>query len=469
MNLSKRSDKPAPGTTASGGPSALRHLAQYALDFKTDALASQTLAMVHNCVLDCVAAALAGAHSGGAAAARATALAQFGPGKTSVWFSGGAKALPGAAILANCTAASIMDLDDGHRAACGHPGAAIIPSCLALAEEVGASHAQLIAAIVVGYEVCVRVAAGRDLSRLATLSSGKWCNYGVAAAGALLRGCTLEQMVQAMAIAGVHGPNQDAAGYSRVMGNHVKEGIPWSSLTGYMAVGLAVNGFTGPTDILDNPAHFDADAIAAGLGRSHAIERVYFKPYSCCRWAHAALDALLAMLETDGIRPEAVESIEVRTFSRALRLNNEFDPPTLEGAQYSIPYVLGVAAAHGRSALLPLTEDRLHDPAALAFARKVQLVVDPQLDQRFPQTTAARVRLTTRTGTHEREVIYPLGDPDNPMSQDLLLDKFGALTRAMDVRAVRDGLDDFRDGSYRKLVDALRDWGQRPLAPASFD
>jgi len=105
--------------------------------------------------------------------------------------------------------------------------------------------------------------------------------------------------------------------------------------------------------------------------------------------------------------------------------------------------------------LLPLTEDRLHDPGASAFARKVQLVVDPVLDAKFPETTAARVKLRTRTGTHEREVLHPLGDPDNPMSQDKLLDKFAAVTRGMDVRAVRDGLDDFRNGSYEKLAGAL--------------
>ena len=455
MNLINPSEKRVPGTTSPHDGSTLRVLAQYALDFKADAMSSQTRAAVQNCMLDCVAAALAGAHCDGAAAARASAMAQFGPGKTSVWFSGGAKTLPGAAILANCTAASIMDLDDGHRAAAGHPGAAIIPSCLAVAEEVGASHAQLMAAIVVGYEVAVRVAAARDFSSLKTMATGKWCNYGVAAASALLQGCTLAQMIQAMAIAGVHGPNQSAAGYSRVMGNHVKEGIPWSSLTGYMAVSLAINGFTGPTDILDHPPHFDATAIAAGLGRSHAIERVYFKPYSCCRWAHAALDALLDLLETEGLVPDAVEEVEIHTFSRALRLNNERDPQTLEGAQYSIPYVLGVAALYGRGALLPLTVDRLHDAAASDFARRVRLVVDPVLDAKFPATAAARVILKTRTGTCEREVLHPLGDPDNPMSRDQLQDKFAAVTRGTDVRAVTDGLDDFRNGSCRKLVDAL--------------
>lgn len=456
MNLFNPSRRLTPDSSGPRGSSALKHLAEYALDFRPDTLTAQTLETVQNCVLDCVAAALAGAHTEGAKAARVTAMAQFGPGQTSVWFSGGSKALPGASILANCTAASIMDLDDGHRAASGHPGSAIIPSCLALAEQVSASHDQLIAAIVVGYEVAVRVAAGRDFSRLDTMSTGKWCNYGVAAATALLQGCSLEQMIQAMAIAGVHGPNQSAAGYSRVMGNHAKEGIPWSSLTGYMAVSLASNGFTGPSDILNHPAYFEAGAITAGLGRSHAIDRVYFKPYSCCRWAHAALDALLDILEVDGVQHEDIEKVEIHTFARALKLNNELDPSTLEGAQYSIPFVIGVAALHGREALLPLTDERLHDAAVSNFASKVELIVDPILDEKFPETTAARIKITTRTGTHEREVIYPLGDPDNPMSKEKLLDKFAAVTRGRQVRQVSNGLDEFNQGSYMNLIDALR-------------
>lgn len=439
----------------------LSRLASYIGGVSVAKMSEATLQSVKDCVLDCVTAAIAGSQETGASAARAVAGSAFGAGRSSVWFTG-AMVPASAAVLANCNAASILDLDDGHRAATGHPGAAIIPACLAVAEEVDASWEELAAAIVVGYEVAVRVAAGRDFSRLDTMSTGKWCNYGVAAAVGRLRGLDHDQLVQAMAIAGVYGPNQSAAGYSKVMGNHAKEGIPWSTLTGVVAVDLAASGFTGPTDILDHPAYFEASNIVRGLGRSAAIERVYFKPYSCCRWAHAAIDGLTDILEHDGLRVDAVEHVEVHTFARALKLNNDVDPETLEGAQYSVPFVLGVAAQYGREALLPLSDNRLHDEKAVDFARRVNLFVDPTLDNRFPETTAARIILKTATGQHMREVLYPLGDPDNPMARDKLMEKFDGATRSYDTADFKPAFAAFDEGDYWPLVTLLR----QPLRPA---
>jgi 2-methylcitrate dehydratase PrpD len=59
-----------------------------------------------------------------------------------------------------------LDLDDGHRAAGGHPGAAVIPGVFAVARELGAEWPETLAALTAGYEVGVRIAAGRDVSRL---------------------------------------------------------------------------------------------------------------------------------------------------------------------------------------------------------------------------------------------------------------------------------------------------------------
>jgi len=447
------------GSAAPRRNDALELLADYALDMRFDRLPPETIASAQNCVLDCIASAIAGAHNPGARAARVAAGMAFGQGAHStVWFAG-TRMPTAAAILANSTAASILDLDDGHRAATGHPGAAIIPVCLAVAEEQGSSWEELITAIVIGYEIAVRVAAGRDFSRLDTMSTGKWCNYGVAAAVSRLRGLKRGTMIQAMAVSGVYGPNQSAAGYSKVMGNHAKEGITWSTVTGCVAASLAEAGFTGPTDILDHPAYFDRASILRGLGRSFAIDRVYFKPYSCCRWAHAAIDGLADIFEGDGLRWEAVKSVEVYTFERALKLNNEPDPNTLEGAQYSVPFVLGVAAVEGRSALLPLTEESLHRPETVDFAGRVSLLVDEEIDAAFPATTGARIVLKTATGQHTREVLHPLGDPDNPMPRDQLVKKFCVATRnAISAERQADFLrafDALNSGDYAPLLDEL--------------
>jgi hypothetical protein len=76
---------------------------------------------------------------------------------------------------------------------------------------------------------------------------------GAAAAGGRLRRMNPDNLAQALAIAGVQAPGLSAAGYSQVMGNSTKEGIPWATLTGLSALWLADKGFTGPVDILDHP------------------------------------------------------------------------------------------------------------------------------------------------------------------------------------------------------------------------
>lgn len=393
------------------------------------------------CVLDVLGAAAAGFASPAAEALRRVIGRCFRGGEASVWF--GTEKLQGpAAAVCNSGAASALDVDDGHREAAGHPGSAVIPAALAVAEEAGASAEDFLASVVLGYEIGVRVAAARDFATLDTLSTGRWAAYGVAAAASRLLGLPSSQTANALAISGVLSPGLSAAGYSAFMGNHVKEGIPWAVLTGLLAVSLAAEGFSSPTDILDHPAYYGASRIREGLGRTFAIERTYFKPYACCRWIHSALDALLAIMEDHKISGQSIERVDVHTFSRALRLNNETAPSTLESAQYSLPFCLAVAAVQGKEALLPMKAALLKDSQLSAWAARVVLHRDEALDALFPERAAARVCVTTAMESFEKTVLDPLGDPANPMSDAMLERKFRRLSRdALSVHE-QDGLVD---------------------------
>ncbi len=405
-------------------------LAQATLALPAGDLAQTTRKAIQRCILDLIGAAAAGHLAASARALRRMARQTFGPGPAGVWFTG--QRLPlAAAAMVNSGAASALDLDDGHRGAAGHPGAAIIPAVFTLAPALKSSPAEVLAAIAAGYEVGCRVAAARDIDRLATLSTGRWAPFGVAAAAGRLYRVSEAVLAQALAIAGAQAPDLAASGYSKVMGNHVKEGIPWAVLTGIGALALAREGFTGPLDILDHPDWFDARRIMAASDFGRAVEAVYFKPYSSCRWSHAALDALTAMVAEQRLEPAAIENITVETFARALRLNNAPDPDTLEGAQYSIPFCLAVAALHGPEALLPLTEARLHDPRCASLARRVVLAVDPALDRRFPGQTPARVTLEAGGRRFQKTVLTPLGDPANPLGDQDLERKFCRLAPRM--------------------------------------
>jgi 2-methylcitrate dehydratase PrpD len=403
-------------------------LAEFALAIRPEDISDTVKTAAKRCVLDLLGAAWAGHRSESVTALHRMVRKNFSQGESSLWFTG-IKMTASAAALANAASASALDLDDGHRGAAGHPGASIIPAVLAVAQEVGASDGDILAALTIGYDIACRVGAARDFSKLPTLSTGRWCAYGAAAAAGRLRRLPASVLAQALAIAGSQIPDLAASGYSLVMGNHVKEGIPWATMLGLVAVDLAKEGFTGPLDILDHPDYFNPHQITAVQEGVRAIEQIYFKPYSSCRWSHAAIDALVSILNEKSLTFESIDRVTVETFERALRLNNYPDPSNLEAAQYSISFCLGVAAVKGPGGLLPLRDASLHDKDIVKFARRVKLTSNTGLSALFPRKTPARVIVDTPSGRIEKTVTDPLGDPANPMTQAALESKFCCLTR----------------------------------------
>ncbi len=432
-------------------------IAQQMADFVcgTRVVPHETRWMAVNAVVDLTTACVAGSGTDAARSAARAAHAIWGRGSCSVWLRGAQLTATGAAF-ANSISASALDLDDGHRAAAGHPGAAIIPAVLAEAEEIGCETDDILTAIAIGYEIAIRVAASRDLAALDTLVTGRWCGQGVAAAVGWMRGLPNEQIAQAMALAGSCAPNLSAVAYSSVMGNHLKEGIAWATATGLSAVELAAQGFTGPVDIFDNADFFDPDTLQYGNGPGWYLDGIYFKPYSCCRWAHAPIDAILTLLHREDIRPSDVVSIDIHTFSRSLRLNNEVAPRTLEGAQYSLPFCVALAAVRGVDALVPMKRDYLNDADVIELSRRVGIVVDPEFDAMFSASVPCRLEVKTTDRTLEEIVMNPKGEPSNPMSRDDLIEKF--LVATIDVLENEDrdrGVAAFRaafDGDLRYVI-----------------
>ena len=426
-------------------------LADLALSLEASPDADEAAA---RCILDLVIASVVGC--GGLPPVAARIL--HGDGVSAIWFSGQTAAPIGAAFV-NSLAAAALDLDDGNRLARGHPGAAVIPAVFAEADRRDVSDRAILKAIIVGYEVGVRVAAARGFYA----RTGAWCGYGVAAALAVLRGIAGPTLAHALAIAGTTAPHMQAtlggSLYPPPEGNDVKEGIPWGTATGMAAVDLAEAGLTGPRDMLDHAPFFDGTAILAAAGRP-AICNTYFKPYAGCRHIHAPIDALLGLMAAHAITAEEIGHVAVHVYDGALRLSNLADPANLVDVQYSIPYCLGLAALRGRDALVPLQPDCLDDAAVSAFAHRVSLHHDPEMTARFPAETPVRVVVGVGDRRLTSPVMTPRGDPSEPLSWDDLIDKFTTATRhRLDDRARRRLMETFaalRDGAVAPLRQALR-------------
>ncbi|MVW78258.1 MmgE/PrpD family protein [Bordetella sp. 02P26C-1] len=412
---------------------AIEELAQFVAHLPAGSLQGPARDSCALLVFDLMSATVAGVGSDLAIAARGCAKSLYGEGVADVWLSGGSLSVAGAA-MANSAAASALDIDDGHRGAAGHPGAGVIPAVMAVAQALGSSDEDIFDAIAVGYEVGLRTATARPIARIDTYATGRWVNYGVAAAAARLLRLDAKQTAHALAIAGAEGPIGFPSGSSKYQGSTVKEQIPAAVVVGLTAAYRAREGATGPIDLLDSEDNYRREVLTGGLGEHWWLQDSYIKPYACCRYMHAAIDAILAMR-----RPGApIKSLRIETFARGLKLVNERAPTTLEGAQYSYYFSCALAAVHGAAALQPVDPRVLTDAEVLALAARVELAAHDDFAQSFPQRTPCRVVMDQGHGPETMTVEFPLGDVANPMSQDQVAQKFINLARGNLATAQRD-------------------------------
>ena len=390
-------------------------------------LSDRVFHQTSRCVLDLIGVAIAGTRTPMTQISARFGYDSFASGKATVIGSRRPLGVPGAAWV-NCNAASALDLDDGHRMAMGHPGAAVIPAALAIAETTGATGREFLAAVVAGYDVAVRASVARvPWYKDRMYSSGIWGVFGAAAAAGKLLGLDETTLQSAIGNAASHGAFPPGG----LQANHsmVKEVIGWAGMTGCAAALLAQQGFLGPEDVMDYSGRWDTGQLVEGLGDPdrYAILSTYFKPHAVCRWAHSSVDAVLDLAGRHDLKPAEIESILVETFHEVTRLVN-YTPRNAIAAQFSIPFALAVALLHGRIAPEDVSEDNLQKPEILKLARKVEVVVDPEINSQFPAKTIARVTMHTGRGAFRTTVEYPRGNPENPLSDDDLRAKFRSLT-----------------------------------------
>jgi 2-methylcitrate dehydratase PrpD len=334
----------------------------------------------------------------------------------------------------------------------------VIPPVLAEADRceacgVAVEDTAILRAIVVGYEVGLRIASARGFYA----RTGFWAGFAAAAGVAAMRGLPAARFAHALAIAGETGPHMatTTAGpaWPQPNGSDVKEGIPWGVLHGVAAVSLSEAGMTGALDLVDHAPFFDRDAILADRPRP-AIHETYAKFYAACRHCHAPVDALLAVMRANSLGVGEVERVLVGAYTGALRISNSPTPRNLPDAQYSIPYCLGLAAHHGPHALLPMSEAQLGDAGAEAFGQKVTISIDAECEARFPSETV-RVTVFARGQQFASAITAPRGESVCPPAWGERLEKFSAATTAtLTAAAQRRWLESFsnlRDGRLADL------------------
>ncbi len=374
------------------------------------------------CIMDTIGVMLAGLNTKAASIVRQLVESRGGAQESSLFGTNTKVPVP-QATHANGVAAFALDLDDGHIRG-GHPGAAIIPAALAVAEFKGSSGKNFITGVVAGYEVGIRATVklveqeksfGHPFPATGAPyhSAGTGGAYGAAAAAAYLLGCDEHQIENAIGIASAYTPcTRPFQIQSR--GHMAKECVGWGTFCGVEAAFLAKQGFTGPGSL------FDDEGVSFDASKFEILDG-YFKPYPACRYTHPAIDATLKLVREFSITPEKVRKVTVVTRPSYIALNS-LEPVSIEQAQYSFPFVVGAALAYGKYDHTLMVEEKLKDPVILAQARKVEMAADPTIG---PKDRSAEVRIETVQGRiHSVRVQIPKGHPKNPMTKEELEAKF---------------------------------------------
>jgi|AntDeeMetagen192_2_1112575.scaffolds.fasta_scaffold07419_1 2-methylcitrate dehydratase PrpD len=326
------------------------------------------------------------------------------------------------ATLVNATAANALDVDDGHREVKGHPAAVVLPAALAVAEAENASVRDLLVAFGVGYELAVRAGVAIHATDGVYTGTGSWGAVGAAAVTARLRDYDHDTTAAALGTAEYHAPRTPIMRGVEHPGM-TKDGIGWGAFAGVAAADLAASGFTASGTVFDE----SAVDVTDDLGDTFQVTRGYLKPYPCCRWAHPGVDAVLDVRERESIDPGDVDAVRVHTFEAATHLETR-RPGCVEAAEYSYPYPVAAALARGEFTPTELAADARSNSLVGSLADRVELVVDPALDDRFPTECLARVTVRTDDGrTYESEVTRPRGARDRPLSPDERREKIVSL------------------------------------------
>jgi len=413
-------------------------VARYIEDEKFQKIPGRVIEKAKDCLLDYLGSCLAGSKTQAGRLTFDLIQKLFPPGNCPLIGTNLRSTVPGA-VWGNGVSGSAWDYDDGHRAplkgerrgaalgqAAGHPGAAVIPAALAFSFEHSASGPHLLESIVVGYEVGLRIAASRRPSTVLANVTGNWATFGAAVSGGKVLDLSAETLENLLGVAAGNLINPPSR-ISLTNMTMIKESVGWAGLTGAVACFMAQAGITGLPDVLDNENFYEC-SFFDDLGEDYATMNVYFKPYSCCRIMHPALDAALSMRRDHDILIDDIQMILVETSPKAAGMTNH-QPRTIEEAQYSIPFCLATILKYGKLTPALMQTRHLNDPDILSLAHKVRIAVDQAQDKegrgaRFPRNTAARVTVTMGRGMFSSYVDSPTGDPETPLMRHQIIEKF---------------------------------------------
>ncbi|WP_315122283.1 MmgE/PrpD family protein [uncultured Clostridium sp.] len=342
------------------------------------------------------------------------------------------------AVFLNGLSSHAMDLDDGIRIGALHPGAPILSALISVVEKENINPKKFLTGIVVGYEAATRLARTLQPSHYekgyhTTATCG---TIGAAIGISIAMGFTKEQMKNAFASATI-----SASGSLKVLeeGSELKPyNVGRASLLGLISAYMARAEFLGPENPLAGDTGFlnmmadqyDIKYLNSVENDFLYIDKVYFKLYAACRHCHPSIEAAFNIRRKRVFKPSEIKDIRIKTYRYVLGKHDHTEIYGISSAKMSIPYCVVVALLLGRVGVEEFNLELINNPSIIELVNKVSICDDEEINSLVPQMRPAIVKITTYKGEcYEERVNFPKGEPENPLTDQELFDKFKFLAK----------------------------------------
>lgn len=320
-----------------------------------------------------------------------------------------------------------------------HPGATVALPALAVAQAQHASGRDLLTAIVAGFEVLHRIGAAtlHTPEKRGFHAPGIVGPFGAAISSGLLMGLSAERLTHALGVAGSLGGGLLAFSKAGQGGMVKRLHMGRAAEAGVLAAQLAAGSYEGPETVLDGSFGMleaycnerDTARLTADLGSNWQTDSLALKSFACHVTAHAPVHMLRALMRRHNFEGGDIAELKLRVSDKVLSHHTGRNPTDIMQLQYSVPYVVALAAYRDPTDPSNFSADAIHAPDIRRLAEAI--VLEPAAKVGGGKRAATDIAVSLRDGRRldDSAESFP-GCSDQPFSVDQLQYKFRRLTSA---------------------------------------
>jgi 2-methylcitrate dehydratase len=420
-------------------PGAVEKLADWALTPCAEDMPKVTVEQAKLLLLDTVGCGYAALGEPSARAVIET-IAGIGGAPQSTVIGTQAKTSAPNAVLLNGSLIRILDLNDYVNTKSGQIGghpSDNIPVALAVGELAGAPGPDVIAAIVLGYEIYGRLkeVMDRDTDWDGVTVSG----FAAAAMAGRLMGLDRVQLANALALSGARAVTPLAVRHGEISAaKSIANALVAQS--GTQATVLAKHGMTGPLDLFENRHGLKSvfpgldDSVTAPLADDCYIMGCHVKAYPCLATGQSVVAAGLDIHRQLGGDIDKLAHLRVAIADKPFLVRQKddpgrIDPTSREAADHSFNFLAAVSLIDGEFGLAQFENERWNDPKVRAVMARLEIVADASWNERSPGGFPCSIHARAVDGrVYVAEVPDPPGFSRHGLDAGAVTDKFHAVT-----------------------------------------